>query len=528
MRIVRVFRTAKRIIFSRFFLISAVLWIFFTFIITVFSVGVVADSSTINQFSIPDSQTAGVLQFSGSNLTFYGQNFNAYGNGIPGTSVYYNLSGSQLTSGSELMHITGGYAGKTNNTGFIRLNISGVYANYEYFLYVHYFNSNSGYNLSTSYFVSPATSQQSTSSRSVAVTPVLSDMNNGTFALHIWTLSGTTMSNATVFYERGPSLSTFFSTPSLFDYNKTVTIAKVTLSTPVNLQTDIPLHGQPYFYAVGINSSNGANAGQTLFSTFPTPLEEAHQVSGAVFGISFLIIFFISIASVFALSIPDDQKKSRLERIVPYGFPDDGSEERGPLFIHRILTSMCISIPVIAITIFFAYLASVTTFNTSPSIVDFLIYSVAMLMMIVLGTSYASILLGTKIIRPVHKDDKNFRRYVRRIYIFVYLLFIPLFYGFFTNYEGIISSNPYPSLTVLGNFISPFSYSYLILQRVNKSLFFWQPYSINPSTYGVTYASVAIMGIIWIAVWVLLPYLLFRVFPGKITSSENVEGKQIN
>lgn len=506
--------TAKRIIMSKFFLISMLLWLLFSFLLTVFAVGSVS-SSTINQFSIPDSQISHTFDVSGNAITFYAQNFNSYGDPISGTSAYYNLSGNPLYTGSQVTHITGGYAGKTNATGFVNLSLSDIQIDYGYFLDVHYFNPGTDYNLNALYYISTAPSTQTTNSDGVAITPVKSSSDPGTFALHVWAFPGTTVQNATVFYEKGSSIMDFFSTPNLFNYNKTVTIANASISSAVNIQTGISLQGQPYFYAAGVNYSDGGIAGDTFFSTIPTPLLEAQQVSGFIFGVSFILIFFVSISAVSALSIREEYKVTRLEKLIPRGYPDDGTRGRATLFIHRILASLLLSIPVTAITVFFVYLSTITTFNITPGVPEILSYSSGMLISMMLATAYASILLGAGIILSLPRGDENYRKYTRRFAIFIYLLFPPLFFSLYMNMNGTYSSTYAPTLVVMNNFLDPFSYPYLILQRVNRSLFFGQQYSFNPSDYGITFASTLIMGIVWIAVWIVVPYLLFRLFPGK-------------
>lgn len=504
-----ILQAARKIMLSKFFLVAVLLWLLAAFLISVAGVGF-SSSPDGNPVGVQDSQTSSIFVLLGNDLVFYSQNFNAYGAGIPGTYVYYNLSGLQANSGSVASHITGGFAGKTNSTGFIGLNIPGAYANYQYYLDVHYYNPENGFNQSATEFLSTSLIPQSVPQSTVAITPVKSSTDSGTYALHMWSMPGTHIENATLFYVKGSSFNGFISQNGTVRYQGSVPLGKMNLDGPVNIQTGIPAVGTPYYYLVGLNYSNGDNAGQTFLQTAASPIVKAQQNSGFIFGTSLLFVFFGTASLIPVFSTTIERRPGRFDKFIPEVFPDNKDMKGESLFLKRICSTLIVSIPFLFITAFFAYLSSTTGVGSSPGYGVLLFYSLSLLMIVMMAAAYVSILIGLGVIVPQTKDSAEYRKFNRRLMISLIPLYFPFLFGFQLNLYTLGTVFPIPSIVVLNNFIDPFMYPFLIFQRISGSLLIGRPYPFSPSVYGITTASILIMGAVWIAVWILLPFLVLR------------------
>ncbi len=391
---------------------------------------------------------------------------------------------------------------------------------FQYFINFNYYNPQSGINASVFYPVSTGFSPEPLSSAGVSITPVRSIESPGNFALHLFTAPGNNVENATVFYQMSQSINTFF-TPSFFNYNDTVEITKINISGPINILTAIPAYGEPYFYGAGINYSNGYNAGQILFSTLPTANQEFMQFSGIMFGFSSAFIIMAFPISVILLITPKESRKNRLSRIIPLGFENHETVSRKNMFVRRILVSVIATIPIVAVTAFFTYLGSVTSFGHYVNFAYLLAYSVGLLATVVFMAAYASIILGTGLVVPVPLNHPLIRRYNRRV-IFLEIPSLLALAAFVLNFSSSLFINVNPSTIVLSNFVNPFAYIYLILERINGSLTNYSVYSFNTLQYGITTTSVVGAGILWIIVWLIVwlivPYLLFRHFSRSLAS----------
>lgn len=502
--------TVRKVIFSRFFLVAVTLWVIFSFAATFVSVGEISDSSVVNSYSIPDSQIAALIHLNGSTINFYGQDFNQYGLGIAGTSAYYNLTGGLQVPGSVMRPIGGGYLGKTDHDGFISFNITHVNPDYDYFMNMHFHNSVSGYNSSPSYYIS--TGFQGSPDGSVSMTAVRGPPGSGDFSIHVFTTPGKTFSNATVYYQRESYFFVAPLEPAPFNYGNTVPIGIVNVAGSMNIQTHIPLTGAPYFYGVGLNGSSGGILGAYYFSTLPTPMNEAEETAGSFWGISGVIGMMCAFSSVIFLAFQPEPGKAKRSRFIPPFFRDDRKESNQTVFLKRIGVSLIASIPIVAVTVFFTELAASTGYGVILPATDLLLFAAGMLLTLVMASSYASILAGAGLISTMPMYASGYKRNLLKTLGLIAPMEAAVFLILFRDYSASVIYPVNPASVVVVNFLDPFGYMYLILQKVNSSLLFGQPYMFNSSAYGITYPSLFLTGIAWIILWIAVPFYLFRRF----------------
>lgn len=505
--------TVKGIILSRFFLVSAVVWIIFTFLAAVAAVGVVSDSSTINSYSIPDSQVSAIIQLNNSTITYFGQDFNSYGSGIPATSAYYNLTGGSKVTGSVMQHISSGYAGRTNSTGFLAFNISHVNPGYDFFLSMHYYNSENGINSTQSYFISG--NSHDSAAGGISITPVRSYSNRSTFALHVFTTPGIHYSSAEVYFQKEPDFFLANAGPTYFNYGRTVGIGSANISGAVNIQTPIMLQGRPYFYGAGINESGGGLIGSSFFSTLPTPANEAYEASGFVFSLSSLMGIPCAFTAILLLGTTYTATTRKPWRLIPEVLQDDTSETRSAVFIKREVAALLASMPFVAITSIMAEIVSVSAYGVMIPAAEVLIISAGMLLTLLMGSSYAAILLGTGSLRDVPRGSPGHSRNQWRSLALMAPLVAGVFIMVFRNFQMSPIYVINPVSVVQTTFLDPFGYVLLILQKVTGSLLSGGPYTFAPSDYGISYASIFVAGVAWAILWTVVPYFLFRRFPRR-------------
>ena len=500
---------AKKIIFSRFFLVALVIWILLTFMISVVSVGVISDSSYINSYSIPDSQISAIIHTNGTTINYYGQNFNEYGVGISGTHIYYNLSGTSQTNGGELKHITGRYAGTTDSSGFITFNISSLNPAYLYYLNLHAFNSATGYNASLTYFISQNSSGSTRDA--ISLTPVRSTKDTGKFALHAFADPGSRYNNATVFFQKEPYLYYTDLAPHYFDYDQTVRLGEVTVSGEMNIQTPFNISGHPYFYGVGINATTGGTLSSTAFITLPTPVDEANEASGFIWGISALMGIMLSFLAVVLLMNQPPQSNSRKARkFIPHILQGIDPKRNASAFSTIIGASVIASIPIALVTVFFSELVSYSAYGYTIPAGSILTLLAGLLITLMMGSAYASILIASGIPMQVAPGSPDYKRKYAKALLYMTPLIAGVLIYIFMNSSFAPTSQIDPVPVVLVNFIDPFGYISIILQKLNGSLLFTRPYSFDPSAYGVSYLSIMLVGILWIVLWVVLPYFLLK------------------
>lgn len=461
---------ARRTIFSWFFLVSAAVWVLFTFIIAVISVGVVSDSSTINSYSIPDSQVSAIIQLDNATISYYGQNFNSYGSGISGTSAYYNLSGGPQTPGTAMHHIAVGYAGITGQEGFLSFNISPVDSSYSFFFNMHIFNSKTGFNFTPSYFIS-GSSQAYTKGR-LSVTPVRSSTNGSNFGLHVFTSPGTTYSNAKVFYEKEPYFSPSSNVPSYFNYSRTVHVETVNISRQMNIATPIQLNGDPYFYEAGINGSTGGTIGSTFFSTLPTPANEAHEAWGFIFAVSAIIGVPCAFVALTVLSDPVSGRNGKPSRFMPGALKDDNSQGKSTVFARRMGVSLLAIIPLVAVTAIFSEAVSSSAYGVIIPLREMLAISAGLLLTMLLGASYASILLGAGLQKAMSKESPGYGKVQWRSFALIAPIIAAMYFMIFRNFQLSFTHAVNPASVVPVNFLNPFGYILLIQQKLTGSLLF--------------------------------------------------------
>ncbi|QRF76369.1 hypothetical protein Thermo_01891 [Thermoplasmatales archaeon] len=501
--------TARKIIFSRFFLVAMIIWILLTFLISVVSVGVISDSSVINSYSVPDSQLSAIIHTNGTAINYYGQNFNEYGVGIAGTKVYYNLSGTSQTAGGEMKHITGGYAGVTNSDGFIAFNVSSLNPAYVFSLNIHAFNSAIGYNAFPTYFISQNSSE--ITKDKISITPVRSTIDTGKFALHVFAVPGLRYDNATVFYQKEPYMYYANLAPQYFNYGRTVLLGTVSVSGSMNIQTPFNLNGHPYFYGVGINATTGGTLASTAFITLPTAVDEAHEASGFLWGISALIGIMLSFLSVVILMSPTPQLNwIKARKFIPRVLQGIDPKRNASAFATIMGASAIASIPIVSVTVFFSELISHTAYGYTISAGNILALSAGLLITLMMGSSYTSILVSSGIPMWIAPDSPDYRRKYAKTLLYEFPLIAGLLIFLFMNFTSAPTIGIDPVPVVLVDFIDPFGYVSIILQKLNGSLLFTQPYSFDPSAYGVSYPSIILMGILWIVLWIVLPYFLLK------------------
>lgn len=508
-----ILHTAERIVFSRYFLILFLLWLLFIFLLSELSTGSTS-SSPINNFSIPDSQVSWEIQHNGNVMTVFAQNFNQYGSGIAGTALYYNISGGAMISGTAMTYITGGYAGKTNSSGFVQFNYTGLQPNYAYFMVMHFFNPNDGFN-STPSPVFQTQSVLSNVTGGIAITPVNSESDPQFFSLHLWAPPELNHENVSVVYIKSPEIYSMFLRIATDNFSGAHLISKVSLATPTNVVTGIPATGKQYFYLVGVELENGSTMGNYLFSTVPTQVREAQQTSSLVFGVSSIIAIVAAVGTVFGLSTPASERKGRLDKLMPPGFPGDGQMARSSMFILRIATSFVVSAVIVAATTLLYCSYSLLHYKAIPGINQLIFPAAGMLLMMLIASSYASILLAVRAVVPVANQSPGFERYRKRIFLVMWILAPLLLYYFYLNSSSGLGPIASTSSVILQNYLNPFAYVYLMLQKVNESVLVGSVYSFNPSSYGLTPVNLIFAGVFWVFLWVVIPYLLFMRFPGS-------------
>lgn len=503
------FKATFKTVFSKFFLICFVIWIAMVFVFSVVGVGFAMNTPGVD-YKVPDSSISSVFQISGYNLTYTAQNINQYGEGISGTEVYYNLSASSDSSGSILQHVSGGYVGTTNASGFIQFNLPVSQFNEQYYLYTQFHNAANGFEQNSSSFLSTTTSSGTSGSGTLGIVPVKSATDPGTFALHIWSVKGVTYRNATVVYQSSPLISNLFSYPSPFNQSRAVQIARINLTFQENVQTGIPITGHTYYYLAGMENSAGQLESSTYFQTVPSQSMLATQSVGIIFGTSMFIAIFCTFFLVIALSTDSEQRKKWLERSLPEGFPDSNNERRSSLFLHRVSVTTASSVPIVAVTGIFAFFSSSSQFGEVVSITPVLLYSIAMLFSIAISASYVSRLLGTGFVKNVSRESDEYKKANRRMMLATFPLMIIEIIFFDMNSTGLLYSayNPFP--VVLANYFNPFNFVNPLLQLITSSVTFGTPYTFNPNSFGLSFEMVFLVAVIWLLVMVVLPFIWFR------------------
>lgn len=501
--------TAKRIIFSRFFIVTVIIWILFTFLISVVSVGVISDSSVMNSNSIPDSQLSAIIHTNSTAINYFGQDFNEYGEGIAGTQVYYNLSEAYQNNGSLMKHVTGGYAGPTDSGGFIDFNISSLNPRSIFLLNVHAHNSVLRYNASMTYLISKNTSGLTLDA--ISLTPIRSTIDPGKVALHVFTYPGSRYDNATVIYQKEPYVYYTTYAPYYFNYGQAVKLGKVTVSGVMNIPTPFNLNGHPYFYGIGINATTGGTLASSAFITLPTPVDEAHEAIGFLWGTSALLGIMLSFSSVAVLFGSTTQSnQSKIRKFIPRVLQGIDSRRNASAFATIMGASAIASIPMVLVTVFFSEFMPYSAYGYTLSAGSILALSAGFLIALMMGSAYASILLTSGITIWIAPDSPAYKRNSAKIFLYMLPLFVGVLVLAFL-YSSFVSINRIDlALVVLVNFIDPFGYVPIILQKLNGSLLYTQPYSFDPSSYGVSYLSVILIGILWIVIWFVLPYFILR------------------
>lgn len=510
----RVLHASSRTIFSRFFFMGFVLWVIATFLITTVGIGFVQNSPGVN-YEIPNSAVSSVFQFNYPNITYTAQNFNQFGEGISGTVLYYNFSAMSGSSIQTTQFVSGGYAGETNSSGFIHLTFPIVTNADQYRLDTHFTNSATRFDQNSSSILS-TTTYYGVSPGNIAMSPVESLQNPGTFALHIWAPFNDTYKNASAFYQSAPILTSLYSYPSFFNKSRTMPIAMVNLTGQENIQTGIKITDHTYYYLAGIENNAGTTEGITFFQSVPTPTMQAVQSIGTVFGISNLMAIFLTFFVVIALSTNPEHRKKWLERQIPEGYPDSNEIGNATMFLHRLVVTIIASIPIVSVTALFAYFASKSQFGGTPGLTPVLVSAAGMFLSIAMSAAYISFLLGKGSVKAVPRDSVLFEKYNRRMM----LVLLPLvgieaiFFDF--NFSGFMYSSVSPSIVVTANYFNPFDYLNPLLQMLGSSVTFGYPYTFSPSAYGLSYLTILTGAIFWFTVLVILPYFSLRRIDRKI------------
>ncbi len=494
---------------SKFFLLCTVIWILGSLAISVAGVGFVMNTPGIG-YEVPNSSTSSILKYNATSLTYNAQNFNMYGEGISGTEVYYNLSASTGNTGSTYQHVSGGYAGETNGSGFIQLSLPLVPGMVYYDLEVHFHNKVHPFSQNSSNYLTTEPNQDTLYAGNVAMSPVKSLTDPGTFALHIWALPGHVFDNASIFYQSSPQISSLYSYPAPFNKSKQVSITTTTLAGQENVQTGIPITGHTYYYLAGMESSSGTLQVSAYFQSVPTPAMQSVQAVGSVFGIATLLAIFSAMVVVVLLSSGPSARTGWIERILPEGFPETEERDKASTFIRRVSATTVASLPIVAVTALFAYYSSSSQFGASAGIITILACSAGMVFSIAISSAYVSILLGKGFIKNLPRESPDFEKYSRKSMLaFLPLAMVEVFI-FDINFSGFISSKAYPALVAVVNYLNPFDFVNPLQQIQSNSVTFGNPYTFNPSEYMVTYPLVLMAGFIWFLVMIILPYIWFK------------------
>lgn len=491
---------------TRLFVILMILWVVIILLFT-FVISTNISDSPVNNINVGHVVTSTITRNSGTTEYFYSQTFDSYGNGVPGVSLYYNVT---LPLQQDKL-IAGGYAGESNAGGFTVFNVSGFYGGNTYQVSEHFYNHATGYDGNNTFTIDTTNPNGYPASTHVSITPVFSSIEPGSYALHVWTPNNITYGNATLSYEKGTSILDFISASGLYNENLTVSRVTLNLSGSQNYVTPFRIHGPPYFYVAVVKDSSGSVQAITIFSTSATPSIESQLTFGGVIAGSYPLLFLVPVFTITALSSRGRSSRYPLERFIMKGtnIPDLGS--RSSTFMSIIAVSTVISIPFVAAsTLLIAYLTR-SVFGQTASPADILIYVAATLLMVMIMASVMAIIYVSRyrwILRGKDEGEKRSRAAAR---LLVYISAFALFYYYYgNNFNGYFFYSAVPHTLVNLDITNPFAYMYLVLMKMDSNLYAGTIITITPSEYGLIWPVIIVLGLFWLVLWVILPYLLYR------------------
>lgn len=497
---------ARRILRSRVFVISIILWVLLLFFVSGTARSGIS-SHTLTD-GIPAYKTTTIDEISGGNLLFFAQTFDSYGNGVQGVSLYYNITQVNSVPNS---FVKGGFAGITNSTGFQSINLTGINPSYTYFIDEHFFDAAIGYNytISGAILYSPHQGAYG-SANNYSVTPVKSSTNSNNYAFHVWKAPGSSTGNVTVFYQSSTSLQTFFYTLSPFNYSNTIDIGSYAIPFQKNVQSSIPMQGVPYFYGVGVRDSSQL-LGQAFFSTLPTPYHESKYLFGFYTGLSALILPLWVFAILTLASLPGENDKRKSSWYIPGIVDPTVSGGRMAKFRRIVINSVISVAPFIASELIIVSLLSWRYYSFITPIVNMAVYSAILFLACAIASSAISFLLNPKYKWLLYREErKNGGNGFFARGIFIVGIIVVFDFYFFLN-AGMLFLLPISSFqTVLINLINPFAYPFAVLQYLNGVLYFTGSQTISPSSLGLSVPMLISIGIFWLFVWFVLPSLVYR------------------
>lgn len=500
-------RILGKVFKSRFFILSIPLVILVALLFTSMGSGQLS-SATVNLNFLSGNTLSVLSETNGSSVNFFAQNFNAYGEPIPGTSLYYNVT--QYAQYGVQKEVQSGYAGQTNQSGFLNYTVKGIYSGYYYHISEHYYNHPMGIDSNSSYYINTIDQSFYPYNYEASITPVLSHAHPGKYALHVWSIPDKSYRNVTLFYEKSATFSTYFDNASFFNYANTVPMITLNLTHPVNYVTPIGVSGSPYFYGVGLKSDSGSLMAHTLFSTSSSSLVQSHLLFGYTFGsLQVMLIIWCSILTG-VLFTPPSTRSSGFARSFFRDFGFEKSVTGAEKFRQTLIVVGLSSLPIAACFSLVAAYSSNSMYGTVVPFQDIVWYVLGTALTAVVAASVFFMLLSSRRIRYLSDpEDKSLGQ--RLATGVVTGIFAILTYGYLLlNMTGGTYNSITPALIIALNKLNPFAYLLLVLQYVDSSLNFSTVHSINPSAYGLNLPFMIGLAVLWIALFAIIPYYMLK------------------
>lgn len=504
----------KSVLKSRLFIVIISLWLVFTILIGIASQNAYSFAYYYNG-QLPNYQNTVITELNGTNLTVYSQTFNQFGQGAGGSFVHYSLILMPNETVQEQQTVSEGFAGATDNTGYVNYNISGILGNNFYFLKESVSIAGTSLIINSTTSINFVGSQSGVpnpfSEKTISVTPVVDQADPSVYSLHIWKPKSVESDEISISYEAYPSLTAFPNGPLP---NR---LATINITYEENVPTPFLVHGNLYYYWVNINYQSGELAGASLFTPLKTPsIESAHSLN-FVFGISAIFIFLEAIVLASLLGTAEKPivlGKQRKALSVAAEFLS--SPKRSEMFKNSVITTTLSFVPMVLITAALGSLFSLLAYRQAPPISDIIAYSLSSMLIGAIGASFTYIGLLTRF-RPLFvKNEKGDKRTKWSGRLLWSIVFVWQYYFMILNLNGFIYPliyNNSKDLTlnlIVSNIVNPSSYMWLVGEFISGNLFFVGTYSFVPSAFGLSLLLILVVGAIWFLIAVLLPFLLFR------------------
>ena len=260
----------------------------------------------------------------------------------------------------------------------------------------------------------------------------------------------------------------------------------------------------------------GGLAGTYIFGPLKTASLQSESFLSSLFGFSSIIMFlegFVFASLLVTVEQPAILGKRR--KLLTEASELLASEKKSVTFRNVLLTTTLVSLPFILVVLIFGSITSFGAFGIVP-VYALAGYALAMVLMAPMGSSIMTLGMLSRY-RPLfeRKDEEDRRTSIKRSFLWV-AIFVWQYYFLLLNANGLIypiiykSSNELAVNLLVSNIVNPSSYVWLLGEFASRNLFLLDTYSFNPASYRLSWPLISTIGMIWLFVVVILPFIYLR------------------